>query len=257
MCPPRRDHTPPNRAGARGLRPGAVSTCVSMVTPPKGAGPRGSSLTPSPVPSPISPRPAPPVTTEANLICRDAWGARPARPGGRPHRITRLTLHHKAVVLGDNRNAPARFREDQSYHQDQLQWVDIAHHVGVDRNGNIYELRSTEIAGDTATDYDTTGHFLVLCEGDFDKETVTDAQLQGVAIVFAWAARRFDVATDTFAGHRDLAQTSCPGANLYAHLSLGDPEAAHRLFAGYWRRRPAAPLRARRIPAMTGIEAGD
>jgi hypothetical protein len=24
------------------------------------------------------------------------------------------------------------------------------------------------------------------------------------------------------AGHRDLAQTSCPGANLYAHLTSGD-----------------------------------
>ena len=75
-----------------------------------------------------------------------------------------MTLHHEAVVLGDNRNAPERLRKDQRYHQDQHGWIDIAYHVGVDRNGNLYELRSTEIAGDTATDYDTTGHFLVLCE---------------------------------------------------------------------------------------------
>jgi N-acetylmuramoyl-L-alanine amidase-like protein len=162
------------------------------------------------------------AASSAQLLCRDAWGAQPARPGGRPHTITRMTLHHEAVVLGDNRNAPTRLRQDQHYHQDQKGWVDIAYHVGVDRNGNVYELRSTEIAGDTATDYNTTGHFLVLCEGDFDQEAVSDAQLHGAALAFAWAVQTFRIATDTLAGHRDLAQTSCPGANLYAHLSSGD-----------------------------------
>jgi hypothetical protein len=164
------------------------------------------------------------AATSALLLCRDAWGARPARAGGRPHSITRLTLHHEAVVLGQNRNAPGRLRQDQRYHQDQHGWVDIAYHVGVDRNGNIYELRSTAIAGDTATDYDTTGHFLVLCLGDFDHEVVSEAQLHGAAVVFAWAAKTFGVASNTLAGHRDLAQTSCPGANLYAHLTSGDLE---------------------------------
>jgi N-acetylmuramoyl-L-alanine amidase len=162
------------------------------------------------------------TNSSALLLCRDAWAARPARSGGRRHTITRMTLHHEGVVLGDNRNAPGHLRQDQRYHQDQLGWIDIAYHVGVDRNGNIYELRRSEIAGDTATDYDTTGHFLVLCEGDFDQEVVTEAQLHGVALVFAWATRTFGIATDTLAGHRDLAQTACPGANLYAHLSSGD-----------------------------------
>jgi hypothetical protein len=163
-----------------------------------------------------------PNSASAQLLCRDAWGARPARPGGKTHTITRMTLHHEAVVLGDNRKAPERLRQDQRYHQDQKGWVDIAYHVGIDRDGNIYELRTPQIAGDTATDYDTTGHFLVLCEGDFDQEVVSEAQLHGAALAFAWATQHFHIATDTLAGHRDLAQTSCPGANLYAHLSSGD-----------------------------------
>src|ERR1700739_4700380 len=95
------------------------------------------------------------TTTSALLLCRDAWGARPAGSGGRRHTITRMTLHHQPGVLGDNGNAPGHLRQDQRYHQAQLGWIDIAYHVGVDRNGNIYELRSTEIAGDTATDYHT------------------------------------------------------------------------------------------------------
>ena len=133
-----------------------------------------------------------------------------------------MTLHHEGEFLGNNSNAPGHLRQDQHYHQDQKGWIDIAYHVGVDRKGHIYELRRIEIAGDTATDYDTTGHFLVLCEGDFDQEVVSEEQLYGAALAFAWAAQTFHISTDTLVGHRDLASTSCPGANLYAHLSTGD-----------------------------------
>lgn len=196
-------------------------------------------------------------TQSALLLCREAWGARPARPGGKHHTITRLTLHHEAVVLGDNRNAPERLRKDQQYHQNQKGWIDIAYHVAVDRNGNLYELRSSELAGDTATDYDTTGHFLVLCEGDFDREAVSEAQLRGTALAFAWAAQNFRVKTETLAGHRDFAQTSCPGANLYAHLSSGDLK--HRIdtllsAGGVNLERFCGPAAATRVAA---IEAGN
>lgn len=208
-----------------------VAATVAACSHRTGADPGPATSPPSPsTPNPVATAPPPPTptaaaaprVTSAPLLCRDAWGARAARPGGRLHTITRMTLHHEAVVLGDNRNAPGRLRKDQLYHQDTLGWIDIAYHVGVDRNGNIYELRSPTIAGDTATDYNTTGHFLVLCEGDFDQEVVSEAQIHGAALAFAWAVQNFSVATDTLAGHRDLAQTSCPGANLYAHLTSGD-----------------------------------
>jgi hypothetical protein len=159
----------------------------------------------------------------AALLCRDAWGARPARAGGKPHTISRMTIHHTAVVLGDNRNAPARLRQHQHFHQDDRGWIDIAYHIGVDRDGNIYELRTPALAGDTATNYDPTGHFLVVCEGDFDREPVTDNQIQGAAIAFAWAAQTFSIASNKLAGHRDVSHdTACPGANLYARVSSGE-----------------------------------
>ncbi|KUI48625.1 N-acetylmuramoyl-L-alanine amidase [Mycobacterium sp. GA-1199] len=127
------------------------------------------------------------------------------------------------MALGDNANAPARLRQHQHYHQDTQGWIDIAYHLSVDRNGNIYELRKPELVGDTATNYDPTGHFLVVCEGDFDKEEITEEQLHGAALAFAWGAQRFDIPTDTLAGHRDASHdTSCPGANLYAHVVDGD-----------------------------------
>lgn len=164
--------------------------------------------------SPLPVEPALPVTPMASgqpmvEICRQAWGAAPARPGGRPHTISRMTLHHTAVVLGDNRLAPSRLRQHQRFHQNDRGWIDIAYHVGVDRNGNMYELRSPDIAGDTATNYDPAGHFLVLCEGDFDQETVSENQLNGAATAFAWAAQQFHLASGTSA---DTATSPTPHA---------------------------------------------
>jgi hypothetical protein len=176
--------------------------------------------------------PATPMTTTAPavtpasrvMLCRDAWGAQPARPGGIPQpTLNKMTIHHTAAVLGDNSNAPDRLRQHQHYHQDTQGWIDIAYHVSVDRKGNIYRLRDPHFVGNTATSYDPTGHFLVVCEGNFDEEEVTEEQLNGAALAFAWAAQQFDISPETLAGHRDNSHdTSCPGASLYTHVTDGD-----------------------------------
>ena len=57
------------------------------------------------------------------VLCRDAWGAAPPRPGGRPNTPVRLTLHHTEVVLADNADAPQRLRQHQRYHQDTQGWI--------------------------------------------------------------------------------------------------------------------------------------
>jgi hypothetical protein len=52
---------------------------------------------------------------------------------------------------------------------------------------------------------------------------VTEDQLNGTALVFAWAAQQFGITTSTLQGHRDLApSTTCPGAGLYDHVTSGD-----------------------------------
>jgi hypothetical protein len=62
------------------------------------------------------------------MICRKAWGAATARSDFHRHRIRRLTVHHSAVILTNNRKALERFRD----HQASLQargWLDIAYHI--------------------------------------------------------------------------------------------------------------------------------
>jgi hypothetical protein len=132
-------------------------------------------------------------------LCREAWGARPPRPGGTPQIPSRITIHRTAVILGDNSNAPIHIRADQR---------------------------------------------------DFDEEEVTEELLTGVALASAWAAHHFFISPDTLSGHRDFAATSCPGANVYAHIASGENKrriddlwpAAPGTFSGFVGRRPQLGL---------------
>ena len=193
--------------------------------------------TPEPEPEPApkaDPEPAPegpaePVRVE--VLCREALGLAAAASGGRPHTIRTLTVHHTSVELAANRDAPARLRAHQRHHQAQG-WPDVAYHYAVDLTGNLYELRDVGLVGDTFTDYDPAGHFLVVCEGDYDRQRPTDELLRGVAELLAWGSLRFGVPLDTVAGHRDHAPTRCPGDHLQAQLGALRHEAARIAGAG-------------------------
>lgn len=216
--------------GGAGLA-ATVSGCAiwDHPTPPSRPSPAASSSTMANSPPPPAAPPAPTTSTAPTIspasnvvLCRDAWGAEPPLPGGTPHYPSRMTIHHTAVVLGDNANAPARLRQHQSYHQDAQGWIDIAYHLSVDRHGNIYQLRDPRLVGDTATSYNPAGHFLVVLEGNFDDEEVSEDQLNGAALAFAWAANEFGIPPSTLAGHRDASpDTSCPGARLYEEVTSG------------------------------------
>ncbi len=194
---------------------GAVTTTTAR--PPPATTSTGSTITEPPEPVETTVPKAAAATTLA-VICPEAWGAQPIVGEFRNHNIERLTIHHTAVVLDTNSAAPARARQHQAYHQ-ELGWPDLAYHFLVDANGHVYEGRPVDAVGDTATDYDPTGHFLVSCEGHFDNQDVPAAQLAALIDILAWAAQEFGVSPETIRGHRDLASTTCPGDALYRHVS--------------------------------------
>ena len=92
--------------------------------------------------------------------------------------------------------------------------------MGVD--GQVYEARDTRFAGDTGTNYDPAGHFLVVVEGNFEVDVPTAAQLDALVRVLAWASVEFNVSPATIGGHRDHAATLCPGGNLYPYIASGE-----------------------------------
>ena len=152
-----------------------------------------------------------------NLISRDAWGALPPQPGSELHSIDRITIHHTAVAL-DGRPAPQRLRAYQRYHLEQG-WPDLAYHLLVSEHGQLYEGRSCELRGDSATNYDSTGHLLVALDGDFTRASPPESQLEALIETLVWAATTFQVDPDTIRGHRDYAATACPGERLAALLA--------------------------------------
>lgn len=204
----------------------AISTTTEPVTTT--AAPATTTTTTSPPTTTSHPTTTttPPTTTtgapvlSVQVICRDAWGAVPARDGFKSHTIDQITVHHTAVVLASNAAAPARARQHQQYHQ-SLGWPDLAYHYLIDANGHILEGRPVAYVGDTATNYDPTGHFLVCCEGDFNQQEIGEAQYRALTELVAWGAVEFGVDPSTIRGHRDLATTSCPGDNLYPLVSDG------------------------------------
>lgn len=199
----------------------ASSTSTPTTTSTTSTPTTAEAVTTSQVPTTTSSEaPAAPVARSVEVICRDAWGATPPSGQFTGHTITNITVHHTAVVLAANPQAPARARQHQEYHQSRG-WADLAYHYLIDANGNIYEGRPVEAVGDTGTDYDPTGHFLVCCEGDFNQQTVSDAQYQSLVNLVAWGVAEFGVNPSDVRGHRDVATTSCPGDNLHPLIEEG------------------------------------
>ena len=152
------------------------------------------------------------------VICREALGLRPAAATDARHRLDRLTLHHTGVALETAALAPERLRRHQEHHQGQG-WSDIAYHYAVDLAGNVYELRDPHVPGDTFTDYDTTGHLHVVCEGNFETQRPPESLLAGVGDLLAALARAHGLPVAPLQSHRAyVPTTACPGQHLRARL---------------------------------------
>lgn len=164
----------------------------------------------------------PPRPIVVDVVPREGWGALPATGTFAGHDIDHITVHHAGSAHGTT--GPAQFRGWQAWHR-HLGWGDIAYHFIIGRDGLVYEGRAHTVVGATATEYDPTGHFLVVVEGNFDESTPTPEQLEMLARMVAWGSRQFGVPVAEAMGHRDHASTTCPGDALYAAIHDGSLEA--------------------------------
>jgi N-acetylmuramoyl-L-alanine amidase len=161
------------------------------------------------------------------FLPRTEWRANaPVLPMTR-HKPSRITIHHTAT-----RQAPARSLVEKmqalqrfSQREDSLadgrrkrQWADVPYHVYIAVDGEVAEGREWRYVGDSNTPYDPTGHFLIVLEGSFDTDTLTRSQRSALDLLVVTAARRWRIPRSRIGGHRDYAQTRCPGRNVYAEL---------------------------------------
>lgn len=157
---------------------------------------------------------------------RETWGARPAQPGlMTTHTVDQVTVHHAGTQSGTT--GINQIKGWQNFHLDGRGWGDIAYHLIIGIDGTVYEGRDRDFEGDTGTTYDTTGHFLVVVEGNFNFDHPTPAQIDSLVAVLAGAALEYGVSPSTITGHRDHAATTCPGTHLGALIDSGEIE--HRV----------------------------
>jgi hypothetical protein len=178
-------------------------------------------FTPTPTSTPLPP-PTPPaqgLPTQPPIITRGEWGSIQIVEGYQPHTSDRITIHHTGAVF--HGNAVATMRSLQNWSRRARGWVDIPYHFLIDLEGNIYEGRPLEFMGDTATEYDPTGHALISVMGNYNIQEINQAQLGAIVDLASWLCYEYSIPPQLIRGHRDYAATACPGANLYLYFANG------------------------------------
>jgi len=168
-----------------------------------------------------------PAVPEVPIVSRSEWGAREPVLSMREHRIERITIHHTATRQDRARSLTDKLRGLQAFSQrdDSLgdgrkkpAWADVPYHYYIAVDGSVGEARSWRYVGDSNTPYDPTGHLLIVVEGNFEDEQITDAQMRSLEAMVTSFARRFSVPGERLGAHKDYASTRCPGKHLYAEL---------------------------------------
>jgi hypothetical protein len=167
------------------------------------------------------------LPTGISILTRAQWGAvAPVLPL-KNHVPQKITIHHTATnqnlsrTLEDNLKALQKFSMDRSPLSDgrvKEPWADIPYHFYIDVRGQIGEGRQLQFVGDSNTPYDPTGHALIVLEGNFQTEKVTEAQRKSLEQLTLALAKRWKISADNISGHKDNAATACPGEDLYQLL---------------------------------------
>ncbi|HVF95775.1 MAG TPA: N-acetylmuramoyl-L-alanine amidase [Flavisolibacter sp.] len=165
------------------------------------------------------------ITTGNDAISiqpRSAWNAAPPKPY-KTHVPVQLTVHHEGTRLEPTADAAKKIKAIQTWGMGpDRSWTDIPYHFLIAPNGTVYEGRDVFTVGETATEYDPTGHLLITCLGNLEQQEVPKEQLASLIKLLAHCSETYKLPLHTLATHRDHStQTTCPGKNLYAYFSNG------------------------------------
>ncbi len=167
------------------------------------------------------------LPADLKILSRADWNAQPPGMEMKTHQPTRITIHHTAVKQNPQRTLAQKLQSLQKFSQNpgtlgngkpKLAWPDVPYHYYIDCHGEVGEGREVKFVGDTNTRYDPTGHALVVLEGNFEEEQPSEAQLVALRKIITRLSAQYQVPPDRVGGHKDFAETLCPGKNLQALL---------------------------------------
>jgi hypothetical protein len=164
------------------------------------------------------------MTTSADItiVPRSGWNAAEPRPY-KQHTPVQITIHHEGTRLELTDDAARKIKNIQTWGMGpDRNWVDVPYHYFIAPNGTIYEGRNVFTVGETATEYDPTGHLLINCLGNLEVQEMPPQQLESLIKMLAWCCKKYKLPWETISSHRDhSSQTTCPGKNLYKYLENG------------------------------------
>jgi hypothetical protein len=161
------------------------------------------------------------------MLSRAEWNAKPPVAEMKKHTPQFITSHHTATKQKPDVSLADKLRNLQKFSQNEgtlsggkikPPWPDVPYHFYIACDGNIGEARDLNYVGDTNTEYDPTGHLLITLEGNFEEEQPTDAQMKSTHQLVGWLAKKYHIAPNKIATHKDYAKTACPGKNLRSQI---------------------------------------
>jgi len=162
------------------------------------------------------------VNNAVAIIPRSGWTANEPR-SYKQHEPVRITVHHEGTRLEITDDAAKKIKAIQVWGMGaDRNWVDIPYHFLIAPDGKIFEGRAVTTVGETATEYDPTGHLLITCLGNLEQQEVPPAQLASLIKLVAHVCKKYNLPYETISTHRDNStQTTCPGKNLYRYFENG------------------------------------
>jgi hypothetical protein len=156
------------------------------------------------------------------MVSAEEWGSQP-KPFHDEYKHTpqRVLIHHAGVEWKEGNDPFKTISGLQSWGQREKGWMDVPYHFQIAPDGTIFEGRSLEYRPDTNTTFDPTGHINVELMGNFEVQRVSEAQLRSAAEITAWLIDEYDMKVEEIQGHKDVAETACPGKDLYRYLHDG------------------------------------
>ena len=162
-------------------------------------------------------------SSRPKIVSRKKWKAKDAIGQVKEHKIRFITIHHTATLQNPKLLIEKKMQNLQNFSQSESRlasgklkpiWFDVPYHYYIAFDGIIAEGREIKFVGDTNTEYDPTGHALIVLEGNFETEQPSAEQLNSLQKLTAWLVLKWRVSVSEIKSHNDYAKTACPGENL-------------------------------------------
>ena len=164
-----------------------------------------------------------------SIVSRQEWKAKDSVGTIKEQTIRYITIHHTATLQKKDTPIEKKLQNLQNFSQSKSPlasgkmkpvWFDVPYHYYIAVDGKIAEGREIRFVGDTNTDYDPTGHALIVLEGNFEIEQPSSEQQKSLQDLMAWLSTEYKVAKTEIKAHNDYASTACPGKNLKVLLPM-------------------------------------